>query len=286
MAYIIDGKKIANRICDDLKNITKRLQQIGECVTLAVILVGEDPASTIYVSNKKKVCNEVGIVLKEYILPAETTEQELLLLIEKLNKKDNVDGILVQLPLPAHINEKRIAAKISPDKDVDSFCEVNMGKLVTKNYTLLPCTPAGIMEMLRCENIDVSGKHCVILGRSNIVGKPMALIMLNSDATVTICHSKTTNLKEICRTADILIVAIGKPKFLTKDMVKPGAIVIDVGINRDITGKICGDVDFDSVKDISEFITPVPGGVGPMTIAMLMKNVITAKLNKIGCFND
>lgn len=279
MTHIIDGKKIANDICTELKSVVQELNKGGETITLAVVLVGENPASKIYVANKKKTCNGIGIISQEYNLPQTTTENELLKLIDDLNTSNEVDGILVQLPLPAHINEKNVIERIHPEKDVDSFCEVNVGKLVTKNYRFLPCTPAGIIEILKHENIEISGKHCVILGRSNIVGKPLALLMLNNDATVTICHSKTKNLHDICKQADILIAAIGQPRFVKSDMIKPGAIVIDVGINRDASGKICGDVDFENVKDVASYITPVPGGVGPMTVAMLMKNVIAAKSN-------
>ena len=277
MTHIIDGKKIANNICAELKSVVQELNKDGETITLAVVLVGENPASKIYVANKRKTCNEIGIISREYNLPQTTTENELLKLIDDLNSSNEVDGILVQLPLPAHINEKNVIERIHPEKDVDSFSEVNIGKLVTKNYRFLPCTPAGIIEILRHENIEISGKHCVILGRSNIVGKPLALLMLNNDATVTICHSKTKNLQDICKQADILIAAIGQPRSIKSDMIKPGAIVIDVGINRDASGKICGDVDFENVKDAASYITPVPGGVGPMTVAMLMKNVIAAK---------
>lgn len=277
MTHIIDGKKIANDICAELKSVVQELNKNGETITLAVVLVGENPASKIYVANKKKTCNEIGIISREYNLPQTTTENELLKLIDDLNVSNEVDGILVQLPLPAHINEKNVIERIHPEKDVDSFSEVNIGKLVTKNYRFIPCTPAGIIEILKHENIEISGKHCVVLGRSNIVGKPLALLMLNNDATVTICHSKTKNLQDICKQADILIAAIGQPRSIKSDMIKPGAIVIDVGINRDASGKICGDVDFENVKDAASYITPVPGGVGPMTVAMLMKNVIAAK---------
>lgn len=277
MTHIIDGKKIANNICAELKSVVQELNKNGETITLAVVLVGENPASKIYVANKRKTCNEIGIISREYNLPQTTTENELLKLIDDLNSSNEVDGILVQLPLPAHINEKNVIERIHPEKDVDSFSEGNIGKLITKNYRFLPCTPAGIIEILKHENIEISGKHCVVLGRSNIVGKPLALLMLNNDATVTICHSKTKNLKDICKQADILIAAIGQPRSIKSDMIKPGAIVIDVGINRDASGKICGDVDFENVKDVASYITPVPGGVGPMTVAMLMKNVIAAK---------
>ena len=276
MARIIDGKEIALKIRLNLKEKVEHLKKLGKNITLAVILVGDDPSSKIYVSNKKKACEEIGIISKEYILKDNTSEEDLLILIDKLNDSDEIDGILVQLPLPSHINEKTVIKRISPQKDVDSFCEVNIGKIVTKDYNFLPCTPAGILEILKYEGIEIKGKHCVILGRSNIVGKPLALLMLNNDATVTVCHSKTKNLKEICKMADILIVAIGKPKFLKSDMIKKDVIIIDVGINRDENSKLCGDVDFYDVKDKASYITTVPGGVGPMTVAMLMDNVVTA----------
>ena len=276
MARIIDGKEIALKIRLNLKEKVEHLKKLGKNITLAVILVGDDPASKIYVSNKKKACEEIGIISKEYILKDNTSEEDLLILIDKLNDSDEIDGILVQLPLPSHINEKTVIKRISPQKDVDSFCEVNIGKIFTKDYNFLPCTPAGILEILKYEGIEIKGKHCVILGRSNIVGKPLALLMLNNDATVTVCHSKTKNLKEICKMADILIVAIGKPKFLKSDMIKKDVIIIDVGINRDENSKLCGDVDFYDVKDKASYITTVPGGVGPMTVAMLMDNVVTA----------
>lgn len=264
----------------DLKRKVEELNQMGQSVTLAVILVGENPASKIYVANKEKACTEIGISFEKYELPENTTEQEVLTLLDKLNLSSNVDGILVQLPLPPHISERNVAQKILPEKDVDGFCEANLGKILTKDYGVLPCTPAGIVEILKYSQIDVKGKHCVILGRSNIVGKPLALLMLNNDATVTICHSKTENLTDICKMADILIVAIGKPHFVKSNMVKSGALVIDVGINRDSDGKICGDVDFENVKNVASYITPVPGGIGPMTVAMLMQNVAATKLNR------
>ena len=277
MAHVIDGKEIALKTRLKLK---EELNKYGKTITLAVILVGDDPASKIYVKNKRKACEEVGIISKEYILPNNIKEKDLLNLIDELNKLDEINGILVQLPLPLHINEKKIIERISPLKDVDCFCELNLGKLLNKNYNFLPCTPAGILELLYYENIAIKGKHCVILGRSNIVGKPMAILMINNDATVTVCHSKTKNLKEVCKMAYILIVAVGKPKFLKSDMVKTGAVVIDVGINRDDKGKICGDVDFENVKNKASYITPVPGGVGPMTVTKLINNVILAAINQ------
>ncbi len=248
---------------------------------LAVVLVGNDPASRIYVNNKKKACEEIGIRSFEYILPEKTTEEELIQLVETLNKDNSVHGILVQLPLPKHIDAENVLLRISPDKDVDSFHPFNMGRVMIGDYYFLPCTPAGIMELLIRSGINLVGKECVVVGRSNIVGKPIAMLLLHSNATVTICHSKTRNLKEICRRADVLVVAVGKPKFINADYVKDGAVVIDVGINRLEDGKICGDVDFDSVSEKASYITPVPGGVGPMTITMLLKNTImSAELSR------
>lgn len=276
---LIDGKAVSTlvkeRVADEIKE--KNLS-----VGLAVILVGENPASKIYVANKKKACEAIGINSYEYILPEDTTEQELLALVETLNNDSKVNGILCQLPLPKHLDEKTVINAISPEKDVDAFHPVNVGKIMIGDYDFLPCTPAGIMEMLKHYNIDVTGKRCVVIGRSNIVGKPMAMLLLHSNGTVTVCHSKTENLADITRNADILVAAVGKAKFVTEDMVKDGAVVIDVGMNR-IDGKLCGDVDFESVSKKASFITPVPGGVGPMTIAMLMKNTLTAakKQNKV-----
>lgn len=273
MDNTINGKKISNNLREKLKNDVKKLNFQP---TLAVIIVGDDTASKIYVKNKKRACEEIGIKSLEFALPQETSECELLKLISNLNNRSDVTGILVQMPLPPHINEKIIIENISPLKDVDAFHEVNVGKIMTGNFRFLPCTPAGIVYLLDETNIEISGKHCVIIGRSNIVGKPLAMLMLHRNATVTICHSKTQNLPEFCRTADILIAAVGKPNLVTSDMVKPGAVVIDVGINRCKNGTLCGDVDFESVKNIASYITPVPGGVGPMTISMLLKNTITA----------
>lgn len=276
MAKIIDGKEIANKIKLTLKNDVESLRKKNISVSLAVIIVGEDPASIVYVKNKEKACLTLGIGSEKYVLKESTSEKKLLSLIDTLNNRKDINGILVQLPLPKHLNPKNIINHIDPKKDVDAFTEINVGKILTNNYKFLPCTPAGIMELLNHEKIDISGKHCAIIGRSNIVGKPMAMLMLNNDATVTICHSKTKNLKEICLSADIVISAAGKEKILTADMVKQNAIIIDVGINRNKNGTLCGDVDFDNVKGKASYITPVPGGVGPMTIAMLMKNTITA----------
>lgn len=279
MVKIINGKEISNSLIEKFKkNVDNLRSEYNICPALAVIIVGDNPASKVYVNNKKKVCEKIGIKSYEFTLPTNTTESELLKLIYGLNRREDINGILVQLPLPSHINEKKIIENINPIKDVDAFNEINIGKIMTGNFNFLPCTPAGIVYLLKESNIKIEGKHCVIISRSNIVGKPLAMLMLHNDATVTICHSKTKNLKEICKTADILIAAIGKPEFISCDVIKPGAVVVDVGINRDINGHICGDVDFETVKDIASFITPVPGGVGPMTIAMLMKNTITATL--------
>ncbi|MDQ5983759.1 MAG: Bifunctional protein FolD protein [Eubacteriales bacterium SKADARSKE-1] len=276
MAKIIDGKVVSSKIRQDLKEEVCKLKEKSISVTLAVIIVGNDPASRTYVNNKKKACSEIGIISEEYAFDENVKETELLNLIYNLNRRNDVTGILVQLPLPKHLSEKKIIESIDPKKDVDAFSEINVGKIMIGNYNFLPCTPAGIMELLTFEEIDVSGKHCVVVGRSNIVGKPMAMLMLHKNATVTICHSKTKNLKDICKTADIIVSAVGKEKFITKDMVSPGTIVIDVGMNRDKNGKLCGDVDFENVEPIASYITPVPGGVGPMTIAMLMKNTVNA----------
>ncbi len=276
MAQIINGKLIAQTIKDELKAEVAELKKAGKSCCLAVIQVGKDPASSVYVSNKKKACEYIGINSLAYELPEETTEEELLTLIDKLNDDDKVHGILCQLPLPRQINEKTILNRISPKKDVDGFHPQNVGALVVGDFGFVSCTPAGIIELLKRSNVEIEGKQCVVIGRSNIVGKPMALLMLRENATVTICHSKTQNLKEICKEADILIVAIGKPLFVTKDYVKDGAVVIDVGIHRDENNKLCGDVDYDEVEPICSAITPVPGGVGPMTICMLMKNCVEA----------
>ncbi len=243
---------------------------------LAVVIVGDDPASRVYVNNKKKACELCGIQSFEYALPAETTQEQLLELVDTLNKDSKVNGILVQLPLPKHLDEKAVIEHISPLKDVDAFHETNVGKIMIGNYSFLPCTPAGCMELIHSTGIEVAGKECVVVGRSNIVGKPMAMLLLHENGTVTICHSKTKNLAEVCRRADILVAAVGRPNFVTADMVKDGAVVIDVGINRLENGKLCGDVKFDEVSEKAGYITPVPGGVGPMTIAMLMKNTLTA----------
>ena len=276
MATIINGKEVAAKVREEVRQECVRLGEMGITPGLAVIIVGDDPASRVYVNNKKKACEEVGFISEEYALPAETTQEELLALIDRLNSKPDIDGILCQLPLPKHLDEKAVIHAIDPSKDVDAFHPFNVGKIMIGDYDFLPCTPAGVMELIHSAGIEVSGKNCVVIGRSNIVGKPMAMLLLHENATVTICHSRTRNLKEICAAADILVAAVGKPKFVTADMVKDGAVVLDVGINRDENGKLCGDVDFDAVAPKASFITPVPGGVGPMTIAMLMKNTLKA----------
>ncbi len=282
MAKIIDGKIISAAVKDSVAKEVELLNKSGVTTGLAVIIVGEDPASKVYVANKEKACEQIGIKSFKFALPAETTNEELLELIDKLNKDNSVNGILCQLPLPNHLDEKAVIEAIDPIKDVDAFHPVNVGKIMTGDYDFLPCTPAGIMEMLEYENIDASGKTCVVIGRSNIVGKPMAMLLLHKNGTVTICHSKTKNLKEVCASADILVAAVGRANFVTADMVKEGAVVIDVGINRMSDGKLCGDVNFAEVEPKVSYITPVPGGVGPMTIATLMKNTLTAakKQNK------
>lgn len=279
MATIIDGKKISAEVKEAVKAEVSELHQKGIEVSLAVVIVGNNPASRIYVNSKKKACSDLGIVSYEYALPQETTEEELLELVDQLNNDSKVNGILVQLPLPKQIDEKNVIEKISPLKDVDAFHPNNVGKIMIGEYDFLPCTPAGCMDLIHSTGIDVCGKCCVVVGRSNIVGKPMAMLLLHESGTVTICHSKTENLAEICKQADILVAAVGKAKLITADMVKPGAVVIDVGMNRLENGKLCGDVDFENVSKVAGYITPVPGGVGPMTIATLMKNtVIAAKL--------
>ncbi len=279
MAQIIDGKLISKQIKDELKEKVAELKAKGTEICLAVIQVGNDPASTVYVGNKKKACEYIGIKSLAYELPEETTEDELLQIIDKLNKDDSVNGILVQLPVPKHINDERIINAISPAKDVDGFSPASVGALSIGQKGFLSCTPAGIIELLKRSNIDIEGKECVVVGRSNIVGKPMAMLLLRENATVTVCHSRTKNLKEVCKRADILVAAVGKPKMIDASYVKDGAVVIDVGIHRNENGKLCGDVDFDSVEPVCSAITPVPGGVGPMTIAMLMNNCVEAGLN-------
>lgn len=283
MPIIIDGKKVSADVRNQVAQETQELKNNGITVGLAVVIVGDDSASRVYVNNKKKACAEVGFISEEYALPASTTQEELLDLVKKLNNKKEINGILVQLPLPKHLDEKAVIEAIDPKKDVDAFHAVNVGKIMIGDYDFLPCTPAGVMEMLSSYNIDVNGKNCVVIGRSNIVGKPMAMLLLHKNGTVTICHSRTKNLKEVCAGADIIVAAVGIPKFVTADMVKDGAVVIDVGMDRDENGKLCGDVDFEDVKDKASAITPVPGGVGPMTIAMLMKNTLKATRLQNNC---
>lgn len=273
---IIDGKAIAESIKSKLKDEVSNLQKNGVVPGLAVIMVGNDKASQIYVSKKEKICEEIGIYSEKYLLPENITQSELENLIETLNKKSSINGILVQLPLPKHIDEFAINSKIVPEKDVDVFNPINIGKMMLNRAELLPCTPAGIIEMLKYYNIEISGKNCVVIGRSNIVGKPIATLLTHNNGTVTLCHSKTKNLKDYCKNADIIVCSVGKPRFLTAEMVKDGTAIIDVGINRDENGKLCGDADFENLKDKASYITPVPGGVGPMTIIMLAKNTILA----------
>ncbi len=277
MAYtLLNGKDLAGRMKQAMRQEVNALVAKGAIPGLAVVIVGNDPASRTYVNNKRKDCEEVGIRSFEYALPEETTEKQLLELIDTLNGDDSVDGILVQLPIPKHLDEFKVIRRISPQKDVDAFHPFNVGELMIGNPQFAPCTPAGVMEILKDAGIEVAGKHCVVVGRSNIVGKPMAMLMLHAHATVTVCHSKTKDLKEVCNKADILVSAMGKADFITADYVKEGAVVIDVGINRNAEGKMTGDVDFDSVSKKASAITPVPGGVGPMTRAMLLKNTLRA----------
>lgn len=276
MALIIDGKKVSTEVKEQVRLETLELAKKGIKPGLAVIIVGDDPASRVYVNNKKKACEAVGFLSREYALPATTTQEELLSLVEELNNDKEINGILCQLPLPKGLDEKAVIEAISPLKDVDAFHAINVGKIMIGDYDFLPCTPAGVMEMLHSYKIPVEGKNCVVIGRSNIVGKPMAMLLLHENGTVTVTHSRTKNLADVTREADILVAAIGKPKFVTADMVKEGAVVIDVGMDRDENGKLCGDVDFENVKDKCSAITPVPGGVGPMTIAVLMKNTLKA----------
>ena len=276
MAKILDGKAVSQRIKDELKVEVESIKAKGVNPGLAVVIVGDNPASRVYVNSKKKSCAEIGIASFEYALEESTTEEELLALVRKLNVDSTVNGILVQLPLPKHINEETIINAITPEKDVDAFHPVNVGKIMIGNFDFLPCTPAGVMELIKESNIELEGKKCVVVGRSNIVGKPQSMLLLHKNATVTICHSRTKNLKEECLQADVLVVAVGRANMITGDMVKEGAVVIDVGMNRLPDKKLCGDVDFESVSKVASYITPVPGGVGPMTIATLMKNTVTA----------
>ena len=277
MAERIDGKAVAAAVRQEVAQEVLRLkEEKGLQPGIAVVIVGDDPASRIYVNNKKKACSEVGIYSEEYALPASTTQEELTDLIHQLNENPAIHGILVQSPLAQGAGRKAVVENIDPKKDVDAFHALNVGKIMIGDFEFLPCTPAGVIELLDRYGVAIEGKRCVVIGRSNIVGKPMAMLLLHRNGTVTICHSRTKNLAEICREADILVAAVGKAKFVTKDMVKPGAVVIDVGMNRNENGKLCGDVDFDEVEPLASYITPVPGGVGPMTIAMLMKNVVSA----------
>ena len=279
MPNVINGKEISAVIRGEIAQKVKELKsERGIVPGLAVIIVGEDPASKVYVRNKHRACEEVGFASFGYELPATTSEAELLALIEKLNRDSAVHGILVQLPLPRHLDEEKILLAIDPAKDVDAFHPYNVGKIMIGNYDFLPCTPAGVMELLRRSEIEISGKECVVVGRSNIVGKPQAMLLLQANGTVTICHSRTKDLRETCRRADILIAAIGKPEFFDSSYVKEGAVVIDVGINRRADGTLCGDVNYADVAPHASYITPVPGGVGPMTIAMLMQNTLTAAM--------
>lgn len=274
MAKIIDGKAVSQKVKDEIR---AEIERDGLDIGLAVVIVGNNQASRVYVNNKKKACEVCGIKSYEYALPEETSEEELIELVDTLNNDKNINGILVQLPLPKQIDEEKIIERISPLKDVDAFNAVNVGKIMIGSYAFLPCTPAGVMELIHSTGTEISGKECVVIGRSNIVGKPMAMLLLHENATVTICHSRTKNLAEVCRRADILVSAVGKADFVTADMVKDGAVVIDVGMNRNAENKLCGDVKYDEVEPKASFITPVPGGVGPMTIAMLMKNTLMAK---------
>mgnify|MGYP004495898519 CR=1 FL=1 len=276
MAEIISGKIVSEQVKNRVKAEAEKLKEQGVNIGLAVVIVGNDPASRVYVNSKKKACEYVGFNSYEYALDENITQQELLDLVEVLNNDKKVNGILVQLPLPKHIDENAIINAISPEKDVDAFHPFNVGKIMIGDFAFLPCTPAGVMELIDSTGVEIAGKSCVVIGRSNIVGKPMAMLLLHRSGTVTICHSKTQNLKEICKNADILVASVGKPNFVTADMVKEGAVVIDVGINRLENGKLCGDVKFDEVSEKAGWITPVPGGVGPMTIAMLMQNTLTA----------
>ena len=282
MATIINGKEVSAKVKEQVAEEVRQLKEKGIHPGLAVVIVGEDPASKTYVKNKKLACQAVGIHSEEYALPAETTQEELLDLVHKLNEKQDIDGILVQSPLPKGLDEQLVIENINPAKDVDAFHPVNVGRIMIGDYSFLPCTPAGVIELIHSTGVSIKGKRCVVIGRSNIVGKPMSMLLLHEHGTVTICHSRTENLAEVCSQADILVAAVGKAKFVTADMVKDGAVVIDVGMNRDENGKLCGDVDFDAVEKKASFITPVPGGVGPMTIAMLLKNTVTAAKQRAG----
>ncbi len=279
MANLINGKEVSKSVKERVKAETVEfIKSKGVTPGLAVVIVGNDPASRVYVNSKKKACEEVGFRSFEYALPEETTQEELLALVDKLNNDSEVNGILCQLPLPSQIDENAVINAIKPEKDVDAFHPFNVGKIMIGEFSFLPCTPAGVMELIDSTGTDITGKNCVVIGRSNIVGKPMSMLLLHRNGTVTICHSKTKNLKEICRNADILVAAVGRANFVTGDMVKEGAVVIDVGMNRLENGKLCGDVNFEEAEKKASYITPVPGGVGPMTIAMLMKNTLTAAI--------
>ena len=280
MYQILDGKKVSQRVKDELKEQVVALKEKGIDPGLAVIIVGNDSASRVYVNNKKKACEYIGIRSEEYALPEETTQDELLALVKELNERKDIHGILCQLPLPKHINEETILYAIDPKKDVDAFHPVNVGKIMIGDFDFLPCTPAGVMDLIEESGIDLTGKECVVIGRSNIVGKPQAMLLLHKNATVTICHSRTKDLREVCKRADVLVVAVGRAKMIDASYIKEGAVVIDVGMDRDENGKLCGDVDFDSACTVAGAITPVPGGVGPMTIATLMRNAVTAAIKQ------
>ena len=281
-AQIINGKQVSQNIKERIKKEVSELKDKGIVPGLAVVIVGDDPASRVYVNSKKKACEELGMYSVEYALSSDTTQKELIDLVNKLNDDEKINGILVQLPLPKHLDEKLVINTIKPEKDVDAFHPVNVGKIMIGDFNFLPCTPAGVMELIKETGIEIAGKECVIIGRSNIVGKPQAMLMLHKNATVTICHSKTKDLKEVVKRADIVVAAVGVANMVTKDMIKEGAVVIDVGMNRLENGKLCGDVDFEGVSEVASFITPVPGGVGPMTIAMLMENTLTSAKLKAG----
>lgn len=282
MAILIDGKATSSAVRSEIKaEVEAFSKEFGTVPGLAVVIVGENPASQVYVRNKHKACGEVGIYSEVHELPESTTEAELLELIDRLNTDEKINGILVQLPLPKHLDEEKVILRINPCKDVDAFHPENVGKIMIGNFSFLPCTPAGVMELLKHYEISPAGKHCVIIGRSNIVGKPQSMLMLKENATVTICHSRTVNLAELTKQADILVAAVGRANFVTADMVKDGVVVIDVGINRLENGKLCGDIDFEQVEPHASYITPVPGGVGPMTITMLLKNTVTAAKEQI-----
>lgn len=276
MARIIDGKALAQKIKENISEEISELKNKGIIPGLAVILVGDDPASKVYVNNKKKACAQVGIYSEEYLLPADTDEKTLLDLIAKLNADDRINGVLLQAPIPPHLDYRKISETISPMKDVDAFHPYNVGKIMIGDFDFVPCTPAGVVELIKSTGTTIEGKNCVVIGRSNIVGKPQAMLLLKENGTVTVCHSKTKDIASVTRNADILVVAVGKAGFVTGDMIKPGAVVIDVGMNRNSEGKLCGDVDFASAESVASWITPVPGGVGPMTVTMLLKNTVKA----------